>query len=108
MNCRVWNEIQETQSTDEKNPMKKIRTIRTLTISVCFLQLAILQLVLPRVLMACPTCKGGLHDDGTAAAFAFSILFMMGMPFVILSCWITTIIRLRSRMSDVHRMDLDF
>ena len=88
--------------------MTKIRTIRTLVISVCFLQLAILQLVLPRVLMACPTCKGGLHDDGTAAAYAFSILFMMGMPFVILSFWVMTVIRLRSRMSDDYRTDLEF
>jgi hypothetical protein len=88
--------------------MTKIRTIRTVAISVCFLQLAILQLVLPRVLMACPTCKDGLHDDGTAAAYAISILFMMGMPFVILTCWVTTIMRLRSRMSDVARTDLDY
>ncbi len=88
-------------------PMSTIRSIRTFATSVFFLQLAILQMFIPNLLLACPTCKNGLHDNGTAAAYAISILFMMGMPFVILSCWVTTIIRLRARMDDVAMTDLD-
>ena len=96
-----------TKSRKSGQLMTKLRTIRTATISICLLQLAILQLALPNVLLACPTCKDGLHDDGTAAAYAISILFMMGMPFVILSCWVTTIIRLRARISDEPATDLN-
>lgn len=74
--------------------MKKIRSIRFVLLTICLLQLA-----LPNVVLACPTCKGGLHNDGTAFAYACSILFMMAMPFVILSFWVTTIIRLRANVS---------
>ncbi len=68
-----------------------LRRIRLVVLLICLMQLA-----LPNVLLACPTCKFGLHVDGTAAAYAISILFMMGMPFVILGCWVTTIVRLRA------------
>ena len=38
---------------------------------------------------ACPTCKDGLHNDPAQAnlirGYFWSILFMMSMPFVILS-----------------------
>ena len=47
-------------------------------------------------LSACPSCKGSLHENGVATGYAISILFMMAMPFVIMSFWIVTIIRLRS------------
>lgn len=97
----------ETELSSRIRQMIKLRSIRTLAIAVCFLQLAIFQMVMPTVLLACPTCKDGLHEDGTAAAYAFSVLFMMGMPFVILACWVTTIIRLRARMSDVPATGLD-
>lgn len=88
--------------------MTTIRNFRTIMIGVCFLQFTLLQMFIPRLLQACPTCKDGLHDDGTAAAYAFSILFMMGMPFVILSCWVTTIMRLRTKMNDAPQNDLDW
>ena len=75
--------------------MKKFRPTRFIAIAFCGLvQLAFLQ---PNLAMACPTCKDGLHGDGTAFAYAFSILFMMAMPFVIMSFWIVTIIRLRAK-----------
>ena len=44
--------------------------------------------------IACPTCKDGLANH-TALGYAISILFMMGMPFLILSFWTITVIRLR-------------
>ena len=75
--------------------------------AICGLQVLILQLVFSGSLIACPTCKDGLHADGTAAAYAMSILFMMGMPFVILSCWVTTIVRLRHNVSEVGHPSLD-
>ena len=74
--------------------MTTIRPIRFVVLTICFLQVA-----LPSVVAACPTCKDGLHDDGTAFAYACSILFMMSMPFVILSFWVTTIIRLRANVA---------
>ena len=75
----------------------------TLMIKICqlvflLLVICLVQFAIPDGLIACPTCKDGLHNDGTAFAYAFSILFMMGMPFVILSAWVTMIYRLRSRM----------
>ena len=48
--------------------------------------------------MACPTCKGSLHDNGVAAGYAISILFMMGMPFLIATFWAVVIYRLRKQM----------
>ena len=75
--------------------MKKFRPARFLAIAFCVLmQLAFLQ---PSIATACPTCKDGLHADGTALAYAVSILFMMAMPFVIMSFWIVTIVRLRAK-----------
>ncbi len=52
------------------------------------------QFVGTEVAHACPTCKDGL-TNGTAFGYAFSVLFMMGMPFFILSFWTVTIVRLR-------------
>ena len=49
--------------------------------------------------LACPTCKDGLADH-TAFGYAISILFMMGMPFLILGFWTITIIRLRRLPND--------
>ena len=49
----------------------------------------------PASAWACPTCKDGLHD-GTAMGYAISILFMMGMPFLILAFWTVLILRLRA------------
>ena len=75
--------------------MKKFRPARFLAIAFCVLmQLAFLQ---PSIATACPTCKDGLHADGTALAYAVNILFMMAMPFVIMSFWIVTIVRLRAK-----------
>ena len=75
--------------------MKKFSPTRFLTYAFCMLaQIAFLQ---PSLAVACPTCKDGLHADGTALAYAVSILFMMAMPFVIMSFWIVTIIRLRAK-----------
>ena len=66
-------------------------------ITIAILAICVAQWGMPELASACPTCKDGLHDDGTAFAYAFSILFMMGMPFVILSFWVTTIWRLRAK-----------
>ena len=54
---------------------------------------------------ACPTCKGGLSDH-TALGYAISIVFMMGMPFLILSFWAVTIYRLRCLASTIPTLDL--
>lgn len=101
-NARLQNELQVTSP-----PMKRLRSIRIQAIAVCFAHFAILQMWVPSMLLACPTCKDGLHDDGTAAAYAFSILFMMGMPFIILSCWVTTIVRLRAQLAPTPTTDSD-
>ena len=75
-------------------------------ITIAILAICVAQWVMPELASACPTCKDGLHDDGTAFAYAFSILFMMGMPFVILSFWVTTIWRLRAKaFENVDRTD---
>lgn len=47
---------------------------------------------------ACPTCKGTLHDNGVATGYAVSILFMMGMPFLISAFWAVVIYRMRKQM----------
>ena len=75
--------------------MKK--TLRNLKRMSAILKVsAILGMVaLPQIASACPTCKDGLHADGTAAAYAVSILFMMGMPFAIITFWTVMIVRLR-------------
>lgn len=64
------------------------------------LAVGLVLVVAPQIAMGCPTCKDGLHDDGTAAAYAVSILFMMGMPFVIMTFWVTTIVRMRAKMKN--------
>ncbi|MFK7768900.1 MAG: hypothetical protein AB8B55_16890 [Mariniblastus sp.] len=74
--------------------MNKFRKIGMLILVICLVHLA-----MPELASACPTCKDNLHDDGTAFAYAFSILFMMGMPFLILAFWVTTILRLRSKVA---------
>lgn len=44
-------------------------------------------LLLPEILLGCPTCKEGLANDPNQLAMArgyqLSILFMMSMPFLI-------------------------
>ncbi len=77
---------------------------RIFRLAVCGFQALLLQLVFSSSVLACPTCKDGLHADGSAAAYAMSILFMMGMPFVILSCWVTTIVRLRQNVPEVDEL----
>jgi len=47
--------------------------------------------------MACPTCKDSLHSNGVAMGYAISILFMMGMPFLIVAFWAVLIYRLRKQ-----------
>ncbi len=53
---------------------------------------------------ACPTCKDGL-SSGLAFGYAFSILFMMGMPFAIFSFWAITIVRLRAKAATMSKSD---
>ena len=50
----------------------------------------------PNVLIACPTCKDSLHENGAATGYAISILFMMSMPLLIMVFWLVLIWRLRS------------
>ncbi len=76
-------------------------------IAGCACQIVVLQLIFSGSLLGCPTCKDGLHADGSAAAYAMSILFMMGMPFVILSCWVTTIVRLRQSVPKADELSED-
>lgn len=56
---------------------------------VCGLALAIVVLLTSDV-FACPTCKEGIaendpHAQSMAAGYYYSILFMMSMPFIILT-----------------------
>ena len=79
--------------------MLTFRPTRIFAAAYCGLvQFAFVQ---PGIAAACPTCKDGLHGDGTAFAYAVSILFMMAMPFVIMSFWIVTIIRLRAKAAQL-------
>ncbi|MCH2182236.1 MAG: hypothetical protein MK108_09550 [Mariniblastus sp.] len=57
------------------------------------------------VATACPTCKDGLHDQ-TATAFAWSIMFMMSMPFFILCGWVFAIVRMRKNMAESPEMGI--
>ncbi len=45
--------------------------------------------------LACPTCKGALHDNGVATGYAVSILFMLAMPITIGMFWALLIHRMR-------------
>lgn len=51
-------------------------------------------------LLACPTCKGALHDNGVATGYAISIVFMMAMPFLIMAFWVVMIYRMRKQMTE--------
>ncbi len=49
----------------------------------------VLVLMLASVAAACPTCKDGLaqndpHGQALAAGYAYSVLFMMSMPYLVL------------------------
>ena len=78
--------------------MNRFFTTRFFAIAlVMFAWLLFLQ---PSVATACPTCKSALHDSA-AFAFAVSILFMMAMPFIILSFWVVTIVRLRAKAAEI-------
>src|SRR4029078_6404835 len=48
-----------------------------------------LVLLIARVAAACPTCQEGLaqnhpHGQSLAAGYAYSVLFMMSMPYIVL------------------------
>jgi hypothetical protein len=47
----------------------------------------------PAIVVACPTCKESLHDDG-AAGFAISIGLLLGMPILLLATWGIALYRL--------------
>jgi hypothetical protein len=51
---------------------------------------------LPSVVSACPTCKYALVGNRDLA-FAISVLFMMSVPFILLTAWFVAIWRLRAR-----------
>jgi hypothetical protein len=46
---------------------------------------------------ACPNCKDAIHESQNhlAAGYFFSILFMMSMPFTLLTGWTIALVRLR-------------
>lgn len=69
-----------------KRMMRRTRLVRT----VAALAIAVLVLSLASDASACPTCKDGIgHADpqgrSIAAGYYYSILFMMSMPFIILT-----------------------
>ncbi|MBI1247167.1 hypothetical protein GC197_04905 [bacterium] len=45
---------------------------------------AVLLLGLPTLALACPTCKDGLSEN-YVSAYAFSIVFMMSVPYLLLA-----------------------
>ena len=45
---------------------------------------AVLLLGLPSLALACPTCKDGLSEN-YVSAYAFSIVFMMSVPYLLLA-----------------------
>lgn len=42
----------------------------------------------PSLVLACPTCKDGLNEN-YVSAYAFSILFMMAVPYVLMAGFFT-------------------
>jgi uncharacterized membrane protein len=53
-----------------------------------------LVLLIASVAAACPTCKEGLaqndpHGQALAAGYYYSILFMMSMPYIVLSTFLS-------------------
>lgn len=69
--------------------------IRSLSLTV--LAAIALPMIATSPVVGCPTCKFGLHSN-VALGYAISILFMMGMPFLIFGFWSVAIIRLRRQM----------
>lgn len=64
-------------------------------LKACLIGTTFLLLVLfPNMAEACPNCKGNLDANHQAFGFAISILFMMGMPFAILTGWCVTLWKL--------------
>lgn len=89
-----------------------ILTLKSAWLRLAWLRLALAGVViclttLTEIASACPTCKDGLHDDGTAFAYAFSILFMMAMPFAIFTVWVSIILRLRSQTEPLDMAALE-
>ncbi|MEW4564334.1 hypothetical protein AB1K70_17480 [Bremerella sp. JC770] len=54
---------------------------------------------------ACPTCKDGLSDN-YVSAYAFSILFMMIVPYVLLVSFFAYIVVCRLRKPAAERKEL--
>lgn len=54
-----------------------------------FAMTLLVMLVVPAIAVACPTCKDGIAGDptnsGMVQGYGLSIVFMMSMPFLILS-----------------------
>lgn len=61
-----------------------------------FALLILCYLAAPAELWACPNCKNAFRA-GVDRAYAASILFMLGMPFALLSAWGWAIFRLLRR-----------
>lgn len=62
--------------------MHRLNRLRTVLVTL------ILVVILPTIVLACPTCKDGLSGDpatsGMVRGYFWSIVFMMSMPFLIL------------------------
>ena len=76
---------------------------RVLNFSVILFGSVLLCLGSPAAVLGCPTCKDGLANS-TAAGYAISILFMMGMPFLILTFWTIAIVRLRRTLAQTNSL----
>ena len=70
---------------------------RIKTIAVTIVMALVLHGLTPEWADACPTCKLDLQQ-GHGLGYAISILFLISLPFVILSFWAATIVRLRAKI----------
>jgi len=70
---------------------------------ICLLASLVGWLALPAAAVACPTCKDGISEN-YVNAYAYSIMFMMATPYIILGAFATYLIYLSMTKRPVDAM----
>jgi len=82
-----------------------MNTIRAIFAKSLHAAAIVLLLAVPSWAWACPTCKDGLSDN-YVSAYAFSILFMMIVPYVLLASFFVYILVCYLRRPAAERKEL--
>ncbi|MHC2067706.1 hypothetical protein ACYFX5_09560 [Bremerella sp. T1] len=80
--------------------MRKIQSITAIFLLTGYLLLAV-----PSWAWACPTCKDGLSEN-YVSAYAFSIMFMMTVPYILLAGFFAYIVVCYLRKPKSERKEL--